>query len=659
VRNLAPGSKLGRFQILSVVGEGAMGVVYLARDPEIERSVAVKTLRAIAEASGAARADLEARFLKEAKLAGRLQHPNVVTVYEVGREGETSFIAMEYVDGESLNRVASSDLDLDAAARIEIVRQIAQALEHAHGRGVLHRDIKPGNILVTRDRRVKVADFGIGKLLASGTGDLTRTGQMLGSPAYMSPEQIKGEKLDGRSDLFSLGVVTYELLTGARPFPGDSITTLVYQILHTEPRDPLALRGDLPPVAREVFARLLAKSPDRRPADAAGFLKEIRRIEAELRDVAPTQALSAERLTAPLEVTVRRDPPAPPAPVPPPAAPPPPPVPAPPAPPKDRWRSSGPLYLFGAAALLGAIAFLLWIWRSPGRREELAAAAPGATPAPAARVAPEATASIAPTEAPTLALPTPGPAEAADAIVGATRIVETAPAPTRARPTPRPAVPTAVLPPPPTAVPAAANTSAAPPGERGPADDAAADKVYRTRRFAKFSSSPDQARLYLDGHYTGIVDDWDDRGGGKTLPLATEGRHRVRLELPGYRTIHLDVLVTPEADDETVEIDDELKRLTKVDYPKLKGPAGRTDGPVIFSVVPPGAIVSENGRALGPASAFGPASPLKLTGPMVHDLEIAAPGFESRVVRILVSSNADRPQAVVTVALKPLPDAAK
>ena len=181
-----------------------------------------------------------------------------------------------------------------------------------------------------------------------------------------------------------------------------------------------------------------------------------------------------------------------------------------------------------------------------------------------------------------MALPTPGPAEAADAVVGAMRIVETAPAPTRGRATratPRPAVPTAA--PPPTAVPAAANASAAPPAERAPAaDDAAADKVYRTRRFAKFSASPDQARLYLDGHYAGIVDDWDDRGGGKTMPFATEGRHRVRLELPGYRTMHLDVIVGPEADDETVEIDDELKRLTRVDYPKLKGPAGRTEGPV-------------------------------------------------------------------------------
>jgi serine/threonine-protein kinase len=176
---LAPGTRIGRFEILSVLGEGAMGVVYLANDPEIERTVAIKTLRAMSEASGAARADLEARFLKEAKLAGRLQHPNVVTVYEVGRDGDTSFIAMEYVEGEPLNRAARAESGLDTAARLELVRQVAQALQHAHERGVLHRDIKPGNVLVTRDRRVKVADFGIGKLLSSGGGDLTRTGQML------------------------------------------------------------------------------------------------------------------------------------------------------------------------------------------------------------------------------------------------------------------------------------------------------------------------------------------------------------------------------------------------------------------------------------------------------------------------------------------------
>src|SRR5262249_38843828 len=257
---------------------GAMGTVYLAHDPQIERPVAVKTLRL--EGSQEQGKDLASRFLKEAKLAGRLQHPNIVTIYEAGREQNTDFIAMEYVEGEPLRRLMT-DPDFSLSERVEVVRQTALALEHAHDRGVLHRDIKPGNILITRDGRVKVADFGIGKLL-EGAGDLTRTGQMLGSPAYMSPEQIRGEKLDGRSDFFSLGVVFYELLTGSRPFPGDTITTLIYQILHTEPRDPLRLRADLPPSTRSVFSRLLAKAPDKRPAGAKEFLREVGSIEREI-----------------------------------------------------------------------------------------------------------------------------------------------------------------------------------------------------------------------------------------------------------------------------------------------------------------------------------------------------------------------------------------
>jgi serine/threonine-protein kinase len=655
VRNLAPGSRLGRFEIVSVVGEGAMGVVYLANDPEIERPVAIKTLRAMSEASGAARSDLETRFLKEAKLAGRLQHPNVVTVYEVGREQDTSFIAMEYVDGEPLNRLTARGEGLDTAARVEIVRQVAQALQHAHERGVLHRDIKPGNILVTRDRRVKVADFGIGKLLSSGTGDLTRTGQMLGSPSYMSPEQIRGEKLDGRSDLFSLGVVFYELLTGSRPFPGDSITTLVYQILHTEPRDPLELRGDLPPVTRAVFARLLAKAPDRRPADAAEFLREIRKIETELENVEPTQALTASA-PAPAPPTVARprpaspQPPAPMAPAPPPASP----------PTAAGPRSAGPLYLFGAAALLVALALLIWIWRASEKRQERLAAA-AVTPAASPAVAPaqaerEATPVVLPTEVPTPeALPTPGPRAAADAIVGATRLDRTAPARPRsspvpaaepAAPPPAPSVPTPVA-----AASAGPSTGAAHPGAASEAVPPP-DNVYRTRRFAKFSGSPAQARVYLDGRYAGIVDDWDDHGGGKTLPLSADGVHHVRLELPGYRTTHLDIITTPNADDDTVDIDDELKRQSRVDYPKLHGPTDRTVGPVEFQVSPPGAVISEDGKTLGPVSAFGPASPLKLSGPTVHDLVLTAPGFEPRIVRILVSSNADRERASVKVTLK-------
>src|SRR5215471_13365585 len=258
-----------------------MGIVYLAHDPQIERPVALKTLRPEA-ISGGYGEEIESRFLKEAKLAGRLSHPNVVTVYEAGEDKGAAYIAMEFVDGQALTAFMGPQGDLSLPDRIAIVRQVGLALEHAHDRGVLHRDIKPGNILITTDRRVKVADFGIGKLLSAASSDLTRTGHMIGSPAYMSPEQIRGEKLDGRSDLFSLAVVFYELLTGTRPFPGDSITTLVYQILHLEPRDPLQVKPDLPPQTSDVFARLLAKTPDKRPASAREFLQEVDRIQARL-----------------------------------------------------------------------------------------------------------------------------------------------------------------------------------------------------------------------------------------------------------------------------------------------------------------------------------------------------------------------------------------
>ncbi len=627
---LGPGSKLGRFEISGVLGQGAMGSVYLAHDPHIERPVAIKTLRQ--EALGSAQAaEVESRFLREAKLAGRLQHPNVVTFYEVGEDRGVFFIAMEYVDGESLTRWIASRREFSLSERVDVVRQVVLALEHAHGRGVLHRDVKPGNILLTRERRVKVADFGIGKLL-TGTGDLTRTGQMVGSPAYMSPEQICGEKLDGRSDFFSLGVVFYELLTGSRPFPGDSITTLVYQILHTEPRDPLELRSDLPASTREVFARLLAKSPERRPADAGEFLREIRKIETELSDAEQTHALPAppppsaaggippgvadlKVATAAVSPGAARLPP----------------------------RGLRPASLFGAAALLIALAALIAIWRGTGRRVESVAPAVSPSAAPTEVPAPATVAPSAQAPAPTAAaLPTPGPPEAADAIVGAPRRVAS-PAAARV------AVPTAAPVPPTRPAPAGTSGGAT---EQSPSSSAfSPDKIYRTRRSARFGVSPDQARISVDGRFVGTADDWDNHGGGKDLEFAN-GRHRVRLELPGYRDLDLEIVVTADAEDETVHIDDELERRTKVAYPKIPRVTTSTMGSVEFAVEPGDATLSKGGKTLGPVSSFGAASPLRLSGPMVHELLLSAPGFQSKTVRILVSANADDDRAKVKEKLK-------
>jgi predicted Ser/Thr protein kinase len=612
------GSTLGRFEITGVLGEGAMGTVYLAHDPQIERPVAIKTLRL--DAGGEAQ-EIASRFLKEAKLAGRLQHPNIVTVYEAGRDQGVDFIAMEYVDGEPLTRLLSSEKEFPLAERVEVVRQVALALEHAHERGVLHRDVKPANILRMRDGRVKVADFGIGKLLTAG-GDLTRTGQMIGSPAYMSPEQIRGEKLDGRSDFFSLGVVFYELLTGSRPFPGDTITTLVYQILHTEPRDPLKLRADLPASAREVFARLLAKSPAGRPANAKEFLRAVHTIEKELvppEETRPIAAMAGFRAGEGNAGPAREA-----------AA-------APAAPAREALRpSSGVVvFLFATASVILAAAILITILRRTGRAPETEAV--GLPPAvPTAPAAPIAT---------PVPLPTHGPREAAGAAVGFAREGggEMSTPATPGSHTPRREDSRQAR-----AEPAVAS---APPESSVPAGPPA-DGSYRTRRFAKFSTSPDQARIYLDGRYVGIADDWDDHGGGKTLEIGREGPHRVRLELPGYRTMLLDVTVAPDAKDETVDIGDELKRESKVPFPKIPKLDDRTVGPVEFKVDPPDAEVSEGNRVLGSASSFGPDSPLRLSGPMAHELVLSAPGRKPKTVRVLVASNADREVARVKVDLK-------
>jgi predicted Ser/Thr protein kinase len=621
-----------------VLGEGAMGVVYLAHDPQIDRPVALKMLRPEALV-GEHGKEIESRFLKEAKLVGRLSHPNVVTIYEAGEDKGAAYIAMEYVEGQPLTAWLGPKSVLSLPDRIGIVRQVGLALEHAHDRGVLHRDIKPGNILLTPDRRVKVADFGIGKLLAPGSSELTRTGHMIGSPAYMSPEQIRGEKLDGRSDLFSLGVVFYELLTGVKPFPGDSITTLVYQILHLEPRDPVLVKPELPPATSDVFLRLLAKTPEKRPASAREFLQEVDRIQTRLSRADKTAVMSRP---APEEKTVASG-----------AAG------LPPGEPRSpERRIAGPGYLFGAAALILAAAVLVWIWKSTSRPQEREAAvspAPVILPAqPTAAAIPTAAVATPPATAP--ALPTAGPAQAADAIVGAPRIVGAGGTPASTLSSPRRTL---------TALALTRQAPTAAPRSEPPAPVASvekttssresgepADNLYRTRRYAKFSVSPDQARIYLDGRYVGIADDWDDRGGGKTLEIGREGPHRVRLELPGYRTLHLEILVTSSGD-ETVDIKDDLKRESKVDFPKIPKVDDRTVGPVEFTKVdPPDAVVSEGDRTLGPASSFGAGSPLKLNGPRVHELTVSAPGHRSKTFRILVASNADRDVAKVKAELK-------
>jgi len=266
--------KIDRYEIIEVVGFGAMGAVYKAFDPLIKRPVAVKTLRVdVAPQSPDYKAFLE-RFQTEARTAGRLSHPNIITLYDVGHaDGQLPWLAMEFIDGETVAELLEGE-KLRPELVVGLVSQIASALDYAHGEGVIHRDIKPSNVIVFGGEKVKVADFGIAKLMDA---EMTHSGLMLGTPSYMSPEQAMGEDLDGRTDIFSLGVVAFEMLSGQQPFPGNNVTSILYKLVHADPvrPDDLEVLGLLPDKWHEVFSRVLAKEANERFATAAEFVENL------------------------------------------------------------------------------------------------------------------------------------------------------------------------------------------------------------------------------------------------------------------------------------------------------------------------------------------------------------------------------------------------
>ncbi len=276
---LESGSSVGRYRIVQFLGAGAMGEVYLAEDPQIDRKLAIKTVRLVGRPQ-----DIEERkkrLLREARAAGRLLHPNVVMLFDAGEAEGLLYLAFEFVEGTDLAVRLESGKRLSLREVLRTVRQVAEALDYAHGQGIVHRDVKPSNILLDRAGRVKVADFGIAKMAGQST-ELTMVGSVMGSPQYLSPEQIRGEDLDGRSDVFSLGVLFYEILSGSRPFDGETITTLVYQILHKEPPPVSELRA-VPPRLEELLRRMLAK--DRQDRLTAGeAARELAAIEMDLSD---------------------------------------------------------------------------------------------------------------------------------------------------------------------------------------------------------------------------------------------------------------------------------------------------------------------------------------------------------------------------------------
>lgn len=270
--------KAGRYEILSELGRGAMGVVYLAIDPVIGRNVAVKTIRLTEEGTGLTRPELLSRFQTEARAAGLLTHPNIVVVYDAGEEDGLYYITMELVPGKSMQAVLDSGEAFPVSRTLRILEQTCSALQFAHERNIVHRDIKPANLMLTADDTVKVTDFGTAKILQFGT--VQQTTHVMGTPSYMSPEQVKGRPIDGRTDIFSLGVVLYEMLTGEKPFPGQSITTVIYKIVNEEPIPPRQLNPSIHPGLNEIVMRALTKDPDARFQSCREMLEDLRNYRA-------------------------------------------------------------------------------------------------------------------------------------------------------------------------------------------------------------------------------------------------------------------------------------------------------------------------------------------------------------------------------------------
>jgi serine/threonine protein kinase len=264
-------AKIGRYDVASEIGRGAMGVVYRAVDPMLERTVAIKTINMALDPGEIEH--YEKRFTIEARAAGGLNHPNIVTIHDIGRSGDLAYMAMEFLEGRELkDLIAGRELTADRA--LEIAAQVADGLAYAHQHDVVHRDIKPANIMILNDGRVKITDFGIARMR---TADVrTQTGVVLGSPRYLSPEQVLGKRSDGRADIFSLGVIIYEMVAGKTPFDGIDVNALMFQIVNFTPPPPSSVNTALPSMLDLIIAKALAKSADERYASIAELAADLR-----------------------------------------------------------------------------------------------------------------------------------------------------------------------------------------------------------------------------------------------------------------------------------------------------------------------------------------------------------------------------------------------
>jgi serine/threonine-protein kinase len=263
---------LGRYEIIRELGKGAMGTVYLGKDPKINREVAIKTMALAQEFEPDEMEEVKERFFREAETAGMLNHPNIVTIFDAGDEHDLAYIAMEFLDGSDLAPYTKKGKLLPPAATLKICGKVAEALHYAQSQNVVHRDIKPANIMLLKDKSIKVTDFGIARITASSK---TKTGVVLGTPSYMSPEQLSGKHVDGRSDLFSLGVMMYEMLCGVRPFRGDSMATLMFQIANEPHPDIREHNSNITERTAKLIDSMLSKDPATRIANGSAVIKEI------------------------------------------------------------------------------------------------------------------------------------------------------------------------------------------------------------------------------------------------------------------------------------------------------------------------------------------------------------------------------------------------
>ncbi|WP_330908747.1 serine/threonine-protein kinase [Ramlibacter sp.] len=294
-----PFTHLGRYRVLRELGRGAMGVVYLAEDDSLQRQVAIKTLMLPDEESE--RNHLEARFLQEAKAAGGLNHPGIITIHDLGREGDYLYIAMELLEGTELrDRMAAGMLPMHEG--VDIAAQVAAALGAAHARGVVHRDVKPGNIMLLPDGHAKIMDFGIARMQKSNVR--TQSGTMMGSPKYMSPEQVGGHAVDHRTDIFSLGSMLYELVTGVPPFSGNNLGQLLNTILHGTPPPPSQFRAGVPPALEAVIARAMQKNPAARYQDAAEMARDLAQSRTMINRTRSAAADATQTMAEPYAATM-------------------------------------------------------------------------------------------------------------------------------------------------------------------------------------------------------------------------------------------------------------------------------------------------------------------------------------------------------------------